>query len=306
MSAQQLPLTTRMRRQILTNTTSGRFFLLLLAAGLAGCSNSSSAPPTTPSAPQAGPFPIEIQRPATRLNGVVSDTAFRPLAGARVEIASGPETGAWTTTRADGEFSFTSITVNDTTQVRAALDGYLTATQTVGCCPYYAYFNLALPVPPATMAGEYALTFQADSACTDLPIEMRTRSYTATVTSDNSNASIPSNTWFYAVLEGAPFILDKAGFWIGVAGHYVAFLIAEGEDPWIVEEFASNAYVAIGGVAAATVGPAFSTISAPFDGSIEYCELRSPMGMRYSCDSPVARARARCTSKNHRLTLTRR
>ena len=132
---------------------------------------------------------------------------------------------------------------------------------------------------------------------------IRTRSYAATVTPNNSYASIPPNTWFNAVLGGAPFILDKVGFLIGVAGDYIAFL--ESEEPWIVEEFAPNTYVAIGGSAAATAGPAVSTITAPFDGSIEYCERQSPMGMYYSCDA-IARARARCTSKNHRLTLTRR
>jgi hypothetical protein len=111
------------------------------------------------------------------------------------------------------------------------------------------------------------------------------------------------NTWFNAILGGAPFISYKSEFLIGVAGDYIAF---QGEEPWIVEEFAPNTYVAIGGAAAATVGPAVSTIAAPFDGSIEYCELRSPIGLDDRCDLPVARARARCTSKNHRLTLTRR
>lgn len=294
----------------MTNRTLVRFLLLMVATGLGGCSESSSTlGPTTPSpvAP-AGLPPTETQRPAVRLMGYVQDTAFRPLAGARIEIVGGPESGAGTTTDAGGHFSFTSGTFDDTTQVRAALDGYLAATQTVlsGYSPnYYAYFSLALPVPPVSIAGEYTLSLQADSACTDLPIEMRTRSYTATVTPNNSDASVPPNTWFDAVLGGAPFILDKGGFLIGVAGDYFAFHLDDGF-PWLVEEFASNTYVAIGGVAAATVGPAFSTITAPFDGSIEYCELRSPMGTYYNCDLPVARARARCTSKNHRLTLTRR
>ena len=271
--------------------------LLMTGTGLAGCSDSSS-----PSAPTTAP--TLFQRPVTLLRGVVSDTAFRPLAGARIEIVGGPESGAWTTANAEGAFAFTSSTIDDTTQVRAALDGYLPATQTVLSFyspNYYAYFNLALPVRPVSLAGEYTLTFQADSACTDLPIEMRTRIYTATVTSDN--ASVPSNTWFYAVLGGAKFIADKASFSIGVAGDYIAL---QDEEPWIVEEVASNTYLAIGGLAAATVGPAFSTISAPFDGSIEYCERQSPILTHGSCDTPGARAHARCTSKKHRLTLTRR
>ena len=287
------------------------FLLLVLAVGLAGCSDSSSpSAPTTPSpVPRADPLRTEI-RPALRLYGGVSDTAFRQLAGARIEIVGGPEAGTWTTANAEGEFSFDSGAFDDMTQVRAALDGYVTATQTVNRCAncanssYRTYFDLALPVAPVSIAGEYTLTFQADSACTDLPIEVRTRRYTAIVTPDNSDASIPSNTKFDAVLGGPSFLADYGGFRIGVAGGYLALNLDGGEGPRLVEEFASNTYVAIGGFAAATVGPVFSTIAAPFDGSIEYCERRSPIGSLPPCDLPVARAR--CTSKNHRLTLTRR
>ena len=293
----------------MTNRTLVGFLLLMAATGLAGCSDSSypSAPTTLSPEP---PAPTEIQRPALRLYGAVSDTAFRRLAGARIEIVGGPEAGTWTTANAEGEFSFAPGTFDDTTQVRAALDGYVTATQTVNRCAtcansnYYAYFNLALPVAPVSIAGEYALTFQADSACTDLPTEVRTRNYTATVTANNSDASIPSNTRFIAIPGGAPFLADYGAFWIGVAGDYLAFHLDEDEGPRLVEEFASNTYVAIGGVAAATVGPVFSTITAPFDGSIEYCERRSRIDSYPSCDLPAVRAR--CTSKNHRLTLTRR
>jgi hypothetical protein len=294
----------------MTNGSSTGFLLLVLAAGLAGCSDSPSpsAPTTLSPAPQTAPAPTEYQRPAIRLQGVVSDTAFRPLAGARIEIVSGPETGAWITANAQGGFSFTSGTFDDTTQVRAQLDGYLAATQTVSrcvtCSNYYAFFSLAGLALPINIAGEYTLTFQADSACTDLPIEVRTRRYAAIVTPNNSDASIPSNTLFDAVVGGPSFLADYGGFWIGVAGGYLAFHLDGDGGPRLVEEFASNTYVAIGGLAAATVGPIFSTITAPFDGSIEYCERRSPIGSYPPCDFPVARAQ--CTSKNHRLTLTRR
>ena len=284
----------------MTNTISRRFLLLLLAAGLAGCSdaNSPSAPTTPSPVPRAGPLPTEIQGSALRLYGAVSDTAFRRLAGARIEIVGGPEASTWTTANAEGEFSFTSGTFDDTTQVRAALDGYVTATQTVNRCAncanssYRAYFNLALPVAPVSIAGEYTLTFQADSACTDLPIEVRTRRYTAIVTPDNSDASIPSNTKFDAVLGGPSFLADYGGFRIGVAGGYLALNLDGGEGPRLVEEFASNTYVAIGGFAAATVGPVFSTITAPFDGSIEYCERRSPIESYppATCQSPARNA----------------
>ena len=187
---------------------------MVLAAGLAGCNDANLH--RRRQRHRRAVVPTEIQRPARRLYGAVSATAFRRLAGARFEIVGGPEAGTWTTANAEGVFSFTSGTFDDTTQVRAALDGYVAATQTVNRCAtcansnYYACFNLALPVAPVSIAGEYTRTFQADSACTDLPVEVRTRSYTATVAANNSDASIPSNTRFNAVLGGAPFLAATA------------------------------------------------------------------------------------------------
>ena len=65
----------------------------------------------------------------------------RRLAGARIEIVVGPRP-AWTTANAEGAFSFTSGTFDHTTQVRAALDGYVTATQTLNRCATCANSNL--------------------------------------------------------------------------------------------------------------------------------------------------------------------
>jgi hypothetical protein len=278
--------------------------LLVLATGLAGCNDSSSShAPMMPTSVSTVSLPSEIRRP--QITGDVTDTAFRPLAGTRIEIVGGPEGGAWTTANAGGAFSFAAGIFDDTTQVRAVLSGYLTATRTVQRCrtcpDYYAHFSLAVPVPPVTLAGNYNLTFEADSACTDLPAEIRTRSYTASVTAANSDPSTPSDTLFSVILNGASFIENFGSFWIGVAGGYVAFSL---EDPGLVEHVGPNTYVAIGGVASATVGASASRITVPFDGSIEYCERRPPIGpsyQYYKCDSPLAHAR--CVSKNHRLTL---
>ncbi len=239
----------------------------------------------------------------------MTDTAFRPLTGVRIEIVGGPEDGTWTTANAAGAFSFAAGAFNDTTQVRAVLAGYLTATETVRrcstCLDYYAYFSLAVPVPPVSLAGNYNLTFEADSTCPDLPAEVRIRSYTASVTADNSDPSTPSDTLFSVVLNGASFVENFGSFWIGVAGGYLAFSF---EDPGLVEELGPNTYVAIGGVASANVGTSASRITVPFDGSIEY--LRAATANKFvllgttECSFPLARAS--CMSKNHRLTLTRR
>jgi hypothetical protein len=64
------------------------------------------------------------------------------------------------------------------------------------------------------------------------------------------------------------------------------------------------------GLAGASVGtPLGLTISARFDGVIDYCVLKTESGASYSGCFPIpdqAVTHAQCISKNHRLTLTRR
>jgi len=95
---------------------------LALAAGLAACSD--SALPTAPTATAASP--VESAPTAPRVgqpvNGSVSDSALRPVAGARVELLDGPQAGVWTTTDARGAFTLFG-TVDDTTRFRASKEG---------------------------------------------------------------------------------------------------------------------------------------------------------------------------------------
>ncbi len=84
--------------------------LLLAVHGLAGCTRST---PSSPSPVSGGLF----------IQGTVSDTAFRPLAGARVEVLDGPQAGLSTTANAQGEFSLTG-TFDDGT--RSARPGTVT------------------------------------------------------------------------------------------------------------------------------------------------------------------------------------
>jgi hypothetical protein len=284
--------------------------LLVLAAAVVGCQGSDSSSPVSPSpvapaAPQAAPLPTGTHIQAA---GSVSDTAFRPLAGARVEAIDGPGAGASGNADAMGRFSLTGA-FDDTTQFRATQEGHIAGTRTLAprcatCGPVRAlYFFLAVPLPPVSVAGDYTLTFAADSTCTDLPNEVRTRTYPATLTVA-SPPSIPANAWITVTLSGVSFLSHYDTFLIGIAGDYLAFNLEESEGPYLVEELAPNTYVAIGGLASATVGPGASTISTSFEGSIEYCQQSSPMVSFYRC--APAGARARCASNNHRLTLTRR
>jgi hypothetical protein len=71
-----------------------------------------------------------------------------------------------------------------------------------------------------------------------------------------------------------------------------------------VEKLGANRYIAFEGRPDTQVGTAgVSTVTALFDGTIEYCELKGDMGAYYNCAGAIAVTR--CVSTNYRLTLTR-
>src|SRR5688572_10205913 len=65
---------------------------LVLTTMLAGCSGASSAVPTAPSASGTPPSAAALSS-SMQLRAYITDTAFRPLAGARVEVVDGPSAG---------------------------------------------------------------------------------------------------------------------------------------------------------------------------------------------------------------------
>jgi hypothetical protein len=282
--------------------------LLVIAPGLAGCGHSPApVAPLAPSpVPQAAPPSTAIQ-----VTGWVSDSAFRPLAGASVEVLDGPQAGTVAVVDATGQFSLTG-TFDDATRFRATKDGHVPTTGTLSpvctnCSSSrrYIYFYMAVLAPPVDIAGDYTLTFIADSSCSSIPSELRTRTYAATIT-PGSNGHSPANTYFNAAVSGASFLADYQSFPIGVAGDLVAFEL-RGDGPYLVEALEPNTYIGFDGRAEASVATsAVSTISASFQGWIDYCALKSPMGQYYSCIPGQAVAHAECQSTNHRLILTRR
>jgi hypothetical protein len=212
------------------------------------------------------------------------------------------------TTDAAGRFSFTVGNFDASTQVRAVYDGFASDIQTLKplcytCSIYSLYFYLGRPGVAVSLAGDYNLTFAADNACADLPPEVRTRSYPAAVTVVSSG-SYPLNTMYTVTAAGARFLPGFESFLLGVAGNDLAFHLEESEGPWLVEELGPTTYVGIGGVGETSIRPGATAFSAPFHGTIEYCEQRSPSPPYYRCATPVIQLR--CTSPNHRVTLTRR
>ena len=201
--------------------------LLLIAAGFAGCSGSEDAyTPTAPSPTGSIAQAVPLQHFRLQLRGFVTDTAYRPVAGARVEVVDGPSAGVAAVSDADGQFVL-SGQFSAATQFLASKEGHESRTQPWSCsvavCPGavnaqpWLGFYLTVHEPTVNIAGDYHLTFIADSACTDLPEAARSRSYRATVTARpaDGRSTLPG---FDLKADGAEFIGTLHGFPIGAAG----------------------------------------------------------------------------------------
>ena len=297
----QVPLSLVLLRRMFAGT-----LLVLLVAGASGCGDSMV--PTAPTA--TSPSAVASAPPVTAgeaIAGAVYDTALRPVADARVELLDGPQAGAFAMTDGRGQFSFVAI-VDDTTRFRASKEGHVTAEVTVQpncdrCNPHrWAFFYLNVVDPPAALAGEYTLTFVADSACTTLPDALRTRSYEASVAPSGG-----SESWrpFKVTPKGSVFPDHLNSFLLGVAGNTVVIVLGDHTDPGVTERVTENTYFAFNGYATVSVDSTPSTIATSFDGWIDYC-VNPNMGTRYDCTPGAAVQLTRCSSARHRLILVRR
>ena len=223
-----------------------------------------------------GPSPIPDNAPQQVVTGFVRNTVSELIAGAQVSIVG---TSLSTVTDAAGRYDLRG-NIDIVATVQVAKDGYISQTRevTLTACPgatpclqAQATFVLHTVAGPSVVSGEYLARIEADPTCPDLPSEARARTYTASITPaspDNANlevtiggASLYVDGWnvFYAGVAGDRFVLRLEGSWVAQA---------------FMEEVAPNTYVGFHGIAAATVPPGASTISAALDGSITYCRTQ--------------------------------
>ena len=288
----------------MTNRTRGRLAVLVLAAAVCGCDNATTLPAAPSSSISTSPIPPPL--PGTLfMKGTVSDTAFRHLPGAVVEVLDGPQAGLSTTSDARGEFSFTGV-FDDATRFRATKEGHVTAIRTLGafCAPCnpnrWVHFAMEVLDTSISIAGDYTMTFVADGRCTMLPEDMRSRTFRATISQAQSTTW--ANPYSTVRVGGATFFKGWDIVEMGVAGDYVAFWLET-----LVEQIAPTTFLAFAGQAAASIGRSdLSTIVLPFTGSIEYCVIGSEQDEFPACFQNRTLARARCDSNNHQLILTRR
>ena len=287
---------------------------LCVVSALVGCSGSDGAyTPTAPSSTTATAQVETLQDLPLSLRGFVTDTAYRPLAGARIEVVDGPSAGISTIAGGDGQFVLSGI-FNASTRFRASKEGHESRTQPWNCSvavclgvnnaqPWLGFYLTVLE-PTVNIAGDYRLTFIADSACADFPEIARTRSYRATVTARpvDGRSAVPG---FDLKADGAQFIGILDGFPIGAAGTRMSLWLHGRHDPAIVEDLGDNTYLGFSGTAEATVtNDGIIAIDTAFDGWIEHVVLPSALGAWYF-PQPPAISKATCDSSHHRMTLTR-
>jgi hypothetical protein len=111
-------------------TSAARFVVanaaaVVLVGLLTSCDNLPTAP-TRPTGP-IGPGGIPQLSPIS-FSGLVSDTAWRTVANARVEVVDGPGVGAFAVTDASGRFELLGIR-SGAIAVRASKDGYVPQTR---------------------------------------------------------------------------------------------------------------------------------------------------------------------------------
>jgi len=202
-----------------------------------------------------------------------------------------------------------SGTFRDAVTLRATKEGYVTATQTLdvrtlcNSCPAFMTFELALPENVTIETGDYTLTFAADSACTDLPADVRIRAYAATI-APNMVPGVPANTQYLVTVPGtSSWCCGPGGFGIGVAGHQVAITDDTGDQ--ILDQLGSFRYLefSLGGDAVLET-PATSTMS--FGGQLDYCELKSSIGNAFCRFVSGDQLITRVICGGSRFTLTKR
>lgn len=255
-----------------------------------------------PAGPTPGPTPPAV---TVLVSGRVNDTVSRPVPGARVEVMRGAQAGTAVITNDNGEFTFeTPLAIQ--TQLRASKPGYRDDTKVVvleqGSSARLG-FVLGSANPQVDLTGQYEITFTADAACDALPEIVRTRTYSAHVTSTIISLS---GAVFGAFGDSLPWnsislqqFEDVARF--SMYDVPILEVIPNAQDPHPAPFYPRNgdSYVSISGEAGGTVGREHSQV--PLFGSFEYCpKVESGASRQCAVDTVT------CRSAQHQMTMTRR
>jgi hypothetical protein len=270
-----------------------------------GCSKPPVAS-TLPNAPAAVPPRARV---FNQILVRVSDTTWRPVADATVEILNLAGAPASAISNADGSVRF-SGTFSGVITVRAAKEGFVSGTrsldlQTVSpptSAPYVQIF-LESVTPSIDLSGDYTLTFVANSTC-DVPADIRMRTYAAKVT-PNHIAGIPEHTQYRVTVDGTTTWCcgDKGQIGIGVAGDRVA--VTDDTSDQVLEHVQPFRYLEFSIWGETSVTSPASPLS--FTGWLDYCDLKSDIVNTFCRFVPAALVNTRLwCQKDSEFRLTRR
>jgi hypothetical protein len=243
------------------------------------------------------------------ISGIVRDLLGRPIADARIEVGEGTSLGVATISDALGQFSIDGIASGDRLVLIASKDGYDTATVRARAG---ATVILLRDVAVANLEGRATITFTADASCTQLPPSLRTRSYTAVVTSSTTPGAVMANpSTFVGALNNADFQQGFSTIWMIAARDAVRFNIFSWdaynwwlEDDPVIERVTPTSHVSVSGTATAAVSSGQSTITAALNGTFSFCAESKPGGQP-QWPLTCAVAAVECTSANHMMTMRR-
>ena len=142
------------------------------------------------------------------VNGFVYDSVFRTLEGAVVEVLDGPQAGLSATADATGRVTLTG-NFDDNTLPREQgrphrfnRDAHYLVRHLQWRALYL--FHCGSPRPALEHRRHRSLRFfVADSACTDIPSELRTRTYNATIT-PGFESTVPAQHGFPGLHQRSP------------------------------------------------------------------------------------------------------
>ena len=279
-------------------------FLLLIPL-LPGCSGDERA--TTLTSPSSAALPPAVTQ--STLHAWVYDTAMRPLAGARIEVADGASAGASVVTSGNGQGLLTGA-FDGGTHFRAVHDGHESVVQKWSCptssCgfPWTSFYLRPLSPPAIDLSGEYTMTITANASCEMLPPESRSRTYPVTLSPRMRPGT--ADVMGFTVLHHSGAVVDafRHGY-VGVAGNYARSYVigGEGDQPGLVGWLDDTGYVAFMGTAEAALYPGASPATLSFNGQVEYLQLRAPIPSNGTISG--IETRLTCTSSEHRMVLTR-
>src|SRR3954466_16380867 len=115
----------RSPRQLIAAVSIGLTLSLTACRGSDSAATAPSSKVAVTAAPQPNPAASTVA-----MRGTVSDSAFRYIPGARIEVLDGAQAGATTVSDTQGQFSF-SGTIDDNTRFRASSDGYSSSVATL-------------------------------------------------------------------------------------------------------------------------------------------------------------------------------